>query len=206
LDNIIGLILAGGQGRRLGGVDKAFVSLGGETMIARTVARARPQVGELLINANGDPARFAALSVPVLPDCIGGFLGPLAGILTGLTWMRENRPKARWLASFSCDSPFFPPDLVEKLVAKAESEKSLVAFATSAEHVHPVFAVWSTDIDDAPEDVLLGDLLRKVEDFIALFPYSFVNFPYRPVDPFFNINTPEELARAESLLAANKKA
>lgn len=187
----------------MGGVDKAFVPLDGKTLVERAIARARPQVGELLINANGDAARFAASGLAVLPDCIEGFLGPLAGILTGLDWMRANRPKARWLATFSCDSPFFPADLVETLIAKAESEHSTIAFATSADEVHPVFAVWSADIDDTPEDVLLGDMLRKVEDFIALYTYSFVNFPYRPVDPFFNINSPADLARAESLMAAN---
>lgn len=187
----------------MGGVDKAFISLNGETLVARAIARARPQVGELLINANGDPTRFAKFGVPVLPDRIEGFLGPLSGILTGLEWMRANRPQAKWLATFSCDSPFFPTNLVESLIAKAEGENSAVAFATSADNVHPVFAVWRSDIEDTPEDVLLGDLLRKVEDFIALFPYSFVAFPYRPTDPFFNVNTPDDLRQAEALMAAH---
>src|SRR5450755_704524 len=127
----VGLILAGGQARRMGGADKALLMLGGETLMARTIARAKPQVGQLLINANGEASRFAAFGLPVIEDRIGGFLGPLAGILTGLEWIRTNHPDANWLATFSCDCPFFPRDLVEKLIAKAQSEKAAVAVAAS---------------------------------------------------------------------------
>ena len=118
----------------MGGADKAFLKLGGETLIARTIARAKPQVGELLINANGDPSRFADFGLPVIADSIGGFLGPLAGILSGLDWMRANRPKARWLATFACDCPFFPRDMVEALIAKrkAKCENRCVPRAANA--------------------------------------------------------------------------
>ena len=183
----------------MGGVDKAFATLGGETLLARTIARAKPQVAELLINANGDSARFSQFGLPVLADRVEGFLGPLAGILTGLEWMRANRPEARWLATFSCDSPFLSMDLVGRLVNAAEAEDASVAVASSNERLHPVFAVWRADIEDTPQSLLDDEDMRKVEDFIALFDHVFVKFASEPVDPFFNINTPDDLARAETL-------
>jgi molybdopterin-guanine dinucleotide biosynthesis protein A len=199
--DIVGLILAGGQARRMGGADKALLVLGGETLLARTIARANPQVGQLLINANGDSARFAGSGLTVVADSIGGFLGPLAGILTGLEWMRANSAQSKWLATFSCDCPFFPPDLVEELVAKAQSENADVAVAASDGRHHPVFAVWSAQLPVTAQGVLADQGLRKVDDLVARFANTQANFPSEPVDPFFNINTPDDLARAEVLLA-----
>jgi molybdopterin-guanine dinucleotide biosynthesis protein A len=197
----VGLILAGGQARRMGGTDKALLMLGGETLIARTAARAKTQVGQLLINANGDPSRFASFGSPVIADRISGFLGPLAGILSGLEWMRTNRPKANWLATFSCDCPFFPRDLVERLIAKAQRESVSVAVAASGGRHHPVFAVWRADLPVTAQSVLNDQGLRKMDDFVARFSNTRLNFPSEPVDPFFNINMPDDLARAETLLA-----
>ena len=185
----------------MGGADKAFLKLGGETLIARTIARARQQVNELLINANGDLSRFAEFGFPVVEDRIGGFLGPLAGILAGFEWMRANRPAAQWLASFPSDCPFFPRDMVEKLIAKAQSENASVAVAESGGRHHPVFAVWSAAISATSQSVLNNQGLRKMDDFVALFPNARVNFPSHPIDPFFNINTPDDLARAKALLS-----
>src|SRR5258707_8694878 len=105
----------------MGGADKAFLRLGGEPLIERAIARARPQTGELIINANGDLERFASLGCEIIPDRIGGFLGPLAGILSGFEWMRANHPTARWLAIFACDCPFFPTYMLEILIAEAPS-------------------------------------------------------------------------------------
>lgn len=185
----------------MGGADKAFLTLGGDTLIARTIARAKPQVGELLVNANGDPARFAGFGLPVIADCIDGFLGPLAGILSAFEWMRANRPEARWLASFACDCPFFPRDMVERLIAKAQSDNALAAIAASGGRHHPVFAVWSADILTTAQSALSDQGLRKMDDFVALFPNTRVTFASDPLDPFFNINTPDDLARAESQIA-----
>src|SRR5215510_14706322 len=108
----VGVILAGGQARRMGGGDKA--------LLMRSIARAKPQVQHLILNANGDPARFGSYGLTVIADKVQGFLGPLAGILSALDWVRANRPNARWLASFACDTPFFPTDLVARLVKLAE--------------------------------------------------------------------------------------
>jgi molybdopterin-guanine dinucleotide biosynthesis protein A len=199
--DIVGLILAGGKGRRMGGADKALLMLGGETLLARTIARAQPQVGNLLINANGELSRFSEYGLTVIPDRIGGFLGPLVGILTGLEWMRANRSDAKWLATFSCDCPFFPEDLVEHLIAKAHSENASVAVAASGGRDHPVFAVWSADLSVTAQTVLVGQGLRKMGDFVARFANAQVTFASAPIDPFFNINTPDDLARAQMLLA-----
>ena len=196
----VGVILAGGQGRRMGGVDKALVSLGGTTLIERAIARASVQVADLIINANGDPSRFAHLNLPVVADPVGGFVGPIAGILAGLGWMRANRPKARWLASFSCDTPFFPLDIVDRLVAKANSENAKVAVAASGGQHHHIFAVWSADISPTPEEVLVRDGFRKMETWIASFSNVHVSFDIDPFDPFTNVNTPEELARVEAYI------
>jgi molybdopterin-guanine dinucleotide biosynthesis protein A len=197
---VIGLILAGGQARRMGGADKAFLRLSGETLIARAIARARPQAGELIINANGDLKRFEGLGCEIIADRIGGFLGPLAGILSGFEWIRRNRPNARWLASFACDCPFFPADMVERLVAEAQNRDLPIAIAASGERHHPVFAVWSASLLVTSESVLHGQGLRKMDDFVAKFPNARVVFPSTPVDPFFNINTRDDLALAETLI------
>lgn len=201
---ILGLILAGGRSRRMGGREKAFVEISGETLLSRTIARARPQVRELVINANGDPARFAGFGLPVIPDRIPGHLGPLAGIFAGLDWTRENRPEAKWLASFACDCPFFPRDLVQRLHAAAEAEHVPLAIAASGGRDHPVFALWSTKILETSESVLVTDRLRKVNDLIGRIPNATVEFALEPTDPFFNINTPDDLIRAESLLAHSR--
>jgi molybdopterin-guanine dinucleotide biosynthesis protein A len=196
----VGVILAGGQSRRMGGVDKALIPLGGTTLIERAIARASVQVADVIINANGDPKRFAHLGLPVVADPIGGFVGPIAGILAGFEWMRVNRPKARWLASFACDCPFFPMDMVERLTTKARSEGAKVAVAESGSQHHPVFAVWSADIKASPEDILVERGLRKMDDFITTFPNVRVRFDTDPIDPFVNINTPEDLAHAEDYI------
>src|SRR2546423_6740580 len=178
----------------MGGVDKAFLELAGATLIERAIARARPQVDELIINASGDLSRFDSLGCQVIADRIGGFLGPLAGILSGLEWMRANRSGARWLASFACDCPFFPTDMVKILIAEAQSRDVKIALAASGGRHHPVFAVWSTDLPATAQSVLRGQGLRKMDDFIAGFPNIRVDFPSVPIDPFFNINTPDDLA------------
>jgi molybdopterin-guanine dinucleotide biosynthesis protein A len=184
----------------MGGVDKALIPLGGTTLIERAIARASVQVADLTINANGDLQRFARLGLPVVPDPIGGFVGPIAGVLAGFAWMRREWPKARWLASFACDCPFFPMDMVERLTAKARSEGAKVAVAESGSQHHPVFAVWSADITASSEDVLVKRGLRKMDDFIATLPNVRVRFDTDPIDPFVNINTPEELAHAEDYI------
>jgi molybdopterin-guanine dinucleotide biosynthesis protein A len=196
----LGLILAGGKSRRMG-AEKAFLTLSGESLIARTVERARPQVRELLINANGDSTRFAPFGYPVIEDRVAGFLGPLAGIFAGLDWLRANRPDAGWLATFACDCPFFPADLVERLRQVANAERVPLTVAASGGRRHPVFGLWSTAIAETSQTVLVEKGLRKMDDLVARIPHGTADFAADPVDPFFNINTPEDLAEAERLIA-----
>ena len=192
----IGVILAGGRASRIGG-DKPFVPFRGRPLIAHAIERARPQVDELLINA-GEAARFSEFGCDVIGDAVGGFQGPLAGVLAGLDWLHANRKDANWLATFACDAPFFPADLVSRLIAAAGSRKAAVAVAASGAQHHPVFAVWSASLSATSAKLKEGGS-RKMDDFIALYPNVRVPFAINSVDPFFNINTPEDLARAERM-------
>jgi molybdopterin-guanine dinucleotide biosynthesis protein A len=196
-----GLILAGGRGRRMGGADKSFLTLAGRPLISHVIARARPQVGRLIINANADHARFAEFALPVVSDCVPGYLGPLAGVLAGLAWCKQNTPEAKWLATFPNDSPFFPDDLVKRLIRAAQDSGALIASAVSRGQHHPVFAVWSAALDASAEEIFVRRQVRRVDAGQALFANVRVDFTVPGRDPFFNINTPEDLAAAEKLLA-----
>ena len=142
MTEVAGVILAGGLSRRMGGGDKALRSLGGKPVLDHVIARARAQVGPLVLNANGDPARFEAFGLPVAPDLVEGFAGPLAGVLTGLAWAQAEAPDCDWLASFACDAPFLPEDLVARLLAAVEAEGADLACAASRGRSHPVFGLW----------------------------------------------------------------
>ncbi len=198
----VGLLLAGGLSRRMGGGDKCLRPLGGRPVLAHIIERARPQVSALVLNANGDPARFAAFGLPVAPDVIEGFAGPLAGVLTGMGWAAAHRPDAAWLATFATDAPFFPRDLVARLHAAIERGKADMACARSDGQDHPVFGLWPVR--------LRGDLrrameegVRKVDLWTARYKLAVAEFTTAPFDPFFNANRPEDLAEAERLLKAN---
>lgn len=198
----VGLLLAGGLSRRMGGGDKCLRPLGGRPVLAHIIERARPQVSALVLNANGDPARFAAFGLPVAPDVIEGFAGPLAGVLTGMEWAAAHRPDAAWLATFATDAPFFPRDLVARLHAAIARGKADMACARSDGQDHPVFGLWPVR--------LRGDLrrameegVRKVDLWTARYKLAVAEFTTAPFDPFFNANRPEDLAEAERLLKAN---
>lgn len=202
----LGVILAGGLSRRMGGGDKCLRILGGQSLLARVIERARPQVGELLLNANGDPSRFQSISLQVVPDVVPDYAGPLAGILTGLTWMRENRPEATHLASFACDAPFFPADMVARLWQEMMASDAQLVCATSQERTHPVFGLWPVALTDDLTRALCEEGLRKVDIWTSRYRFTSVDFPVidldgKPIDPFFNANRPEDFERAEILLA-----
>jgi molybdenum cofactor guanylyltransferase len=196
--NTIGLILAGGLGRRMG-TGKALVNLRDKPLLQWAIERAEPQVDELLINANGDPKPYERFGLDILPDSIEGHLGPLAGIMTGLEWMKENRPESKWLATFAIDTPFFPHDLVARLIEKAETSLALVAVGESDNRRHPIFAVWSAGIEETAHSTLIQNEFRKVEDFVQSLPHRAVAFETEPFDPFFNINTLSDLSKANAL-------
>lgn len=195
---IAGLILAGGLSRRMGGGDKPLVAVGGRTLLERTMERLRPQVGPLLLNANGDPARFAAFGLEVAADVIEGYGGPLVGVLTGLEWGR--RQGARWVVSAASDTPLFPADLVARMVAAVAAEGADMAMAMSGGRSHPVFALWPVALADALRSAVVDEDVRKIEAFTDRYRVAKVEWPDRPYDPFFNVNTPEDVVRLEMIV------
>ena len=199
---VAGLILAGGQSRRMGGGDKALLRLGGRRLIDRVVARLRPQVAALAINANGDPTRFAGCGLPVVADSVPDFAGPLAGVLAGLDWAAARHPDVSHVASVATDAPFLPTDLVSRLVAALGEADADLACAASGGRPHPVFGLWPVRLREALRDALLDDKIRKVDLWTARYKLVTVPFSDRPVDPFFNANRPEDLNAAAALLAA----
>ena len=204
--DVAGVLLAGGLSRRMGGGDKCLRPLGGKTILAHVIERAQPQVARLVLNANGDPARFAEVALPVAADVVEGYAGPLAGVLTGLEWAAANASGATWVASFACDAPFLPSDLVARMLAAIESEGAEMACAASHGRSHPVFGLWPLRLQDELRHAMLEEEIRKVDIWTARYRLATVDFPDielngRTVDPFFNTNRPEDLEEAESLLA-----
>ena len=198
---IVGVLLAGGQSRRMGGGDKSLRLLGGKTILARVIERARPQVAALVLNANGDPTRFADYGLPVAADVVEGYAGPLAGVLTGMEWARANVPDALWLASFATDAPFLPTDLVERLGEAVADEGADMACASSAGRSHPVFGFWPIALAGELRRAMVEEGVRKVDVWTARYRLVTVDFSTEPIDPFFNTNRPEDLEEAERLLA-----
>ncbi|MBP2227095.1 molybdopterin-guanine dinucleotide biosynthesis protein A [Azospirillum agricola] len=199
---VAGVLLAGGLSRRMGGGDKNLRLLGGRTILERILDAARPQVGPLVLNANGDPARFAVFGLPVAADVVEGYAGPLAGVLTGLEWARDHAPAVRWVASFATDAPFIPGDLVARLAAAVEREGADLACARSGGRHHPVFGLWPVRLAGDLRRAMLEEDMRKVDAWTARHRLAVAEFPVEPVDPFFNANRPEDLATAERLLAS----
>lgn len=205
---VTGVILAGGLSRRMGGGDKGLLDLGGATMLGRVIDRLRPQVGALVINANGDAARFAAFGLPVVADETADFPGPLAGILAGMRWSLAHVPAVRHIATVSSDAPFLPTDLVTRLSPAIADRPDAIVLARSGGDVHPVIALWPVALaDDLQAQLAAGT--RKILAWAERHAIAQVDFPQieiggRWVDPFFNANTPEDLAMARELLGGAK--
>lgn len=197
-----GLILAGGLARRMGGGDKPLQHLAGRPILAHVVERLRGQCGSLLLNANGDPARFAAFGLPVVVDTVPGYAGPLAGILAGLDWLAAERPDEDWLVSVAADTPFVPADLVARLQAARAAAGTPLACAASGGRQHHAIALWPVALREELRAALVAGE-RRLGLWAARHGVAAAEWPTEPVDPFFNINTPEELAGAEALLRKN---
>lgn len=197
----IGVLLAGGLGRRMGGGDKPLREIGGRTLLARAIERLAPQCEALIVNANGDPARFAFLGLPVVADSIEGFAGPLAGILTALEWIRQHRPGCEWVVSIPTDSPFLPRDLVAGLHRARVQAGQLLASARSGEQVHPVVGLWPVSLEEDLRHALVVEDMRKIDRWTAKHGIAEAIWPTEPYDPFFNANRPEDLVEAEAILA-----
>ena len=198
------MLLAGGKSSRMGGGDKCFRPVGGRPILERIIGRVRDQVGTLIINANGDPSRFAAYGLPVVADVMQGFAGPLAGVLTGLEWTRANRLGSAWVATFATDAPFVPADLVARLAEAVKDDRAEMACAASGGRTHPVFGLWPVGLAPALDQALRKEDMRKIDRWTARYRIAHVEFPTDPIDPFFNINEPGNLEEAEHLLASRE--
>ena len=197
----VGVLLAGGLARRMGGGDKPLRLIGGRTILDHVIARLSPQCDRLILNANGDPERFAAFGLPVVADTVEGFAGPLAGILAALDWCAANRPDVQWVLSAATDCPFLPGNLVEKLHAARNSGKTQLAVAASGGQTHPVIGLWQVALREQLRHALVVEDIRKIDRWTARFPLATVTWPTDPVDPFFNANTVDDIAEAERLAA-----
>ena len=180
---VAGVLLAGGLARRMGGGDKCLRPLSGETLLARVIARVAPQVGPLILNANGDPARFAPYGLPVVADVVEGHAGPLAGILTALDWAAEHAPHHPLVASFATDAPFLPRDMVEVMVEARDLAGADLACAVSGGRTHPVFGLWPVELRADLRDALVVQGERKIDRWTASHRLVEVAFPLRSRRP-----------------------
>lgn len=205
-ETVVGVVLAGGLSRRMGGGDKGLRTLAGKPMLAHVIDRLAPQVQRCVINANGDPGRFIPFGLPVVPDTVDGFAGPLAGVLAGMRWALSHEPQASWIATVPGDSPLLPEDLVARLSAALPPATDAIALAQSMGRIHPVAGLWPVRLAGSLQTALEAGV-RKVVAWTDTHGTIPVPFPQArcgdtEVDPFFNANTPEEFDTLSALLAS----
>lgn len=208
---IVGLVLAGGQSRRMGGDEKSLLDLEGQPIIARVCDKLRLQVDRIAVNANGEPERLAFLGVPVIADRIAGFAGPLAGLHAGMQWIRDHDPERTHLLTVPADTPFFPDDLLARFqdchIEEGSKNEASVRLARSNGHRHPVVGLWPVALLDELDAFLRQNDSRKVMAFVSQYRHVEVDFPLLEgsggrQDPFFNINTPQDLESARAMWKA----
>jgi molybdopterin-guanine dinucleotide biosynthesis protein A len=202
----LGLVLAGGLARRMGGGDKALLRIGAATILERVLERLTPQCARIILNANGDPTRFALTRLPVVADEVPDFAGPLAGVLAGLDWAARHAPDIQWVASVPGDCPFLPRDLVARLHAAREQAGLPLACARSGEWRHPVVGIWPVALRSDLRGALVHEHLHKIEVWTARHGVAIADWPATPVDPFFNVNTPADAAEADRIATQYAKA
>lgn len=196
---IAGVILAGGLARRMGGGDKGLIRLGGKPILDHVIDRLKPQTEALIINANGEPSRFAAYGLPVVPDSIEGSAGPLAGVLAGLDWAAER--DFSHIVTVATDTPFFPRDLVARFRVAAKQQGADLAVAASQGRHHPVFGLWPCTLRQDLRKAIRDEGIRKVDEWTVRHSLAVAHFEARHYDPYFNANRPEDLAEAEDILS-----
>lgn len=199
----LGVILAGGRARRMGGGDKTMRAIAGRPVLDHVIERFKPQCETLILNANGDPARFAAFGLPVVSDEAPDFAGPLAGVLAALDWSAIHYPHIEWVASVAADCPFLPLDLVARMQAERSARRADLAVASSDGRDHPVIGLWKVSLRHDLRHALVVEERRKVSAWTSRHKLAMTQWPVTPVDPFFNINTKEDLAQAQSIYALN---
>jgi molybdopterin-guanine dinucleotide biosynthesis protein A len=203
MTNCFGIILAGGRSRRMGGVEKSLLEIGGAPILAHVIRRLERQCAGLVLNANGDPRRFFAFGLPIAPDSVEGFTGPLAGVLAGLDYIAKTRTDVFLAVSVPADTPFVPPDLVERLEQARSAAGAEIAVASSGGRAHHAVALWPVSLRKTLRHALVEGDIRKVSAFIERHRNIVVEWPVTPFDPFFNVNRPGDLAEAEGILATH---
>jgi len=198
-NNILGAILAGGQSKRMG-KDKLFLQLNNKTLIEHTIDKVKKHLKKVIIITNQENEFFSKNNLTVVKDCIEGQLGPLVGILTAMKWAKENLTQCAWVASFPCDTPFFPENIVENFIQESEKKESLILCASCHGRKHNIFGLWSLDLYDKLQDELINKKVRKVQDWTEKNKIKNLEFEFKDYDPFFNINTKEDLEFAKKLI------
>jgi len=197
-DNILGAILAGGQSKRMG-KDKLFLELNNKKLIEHTIDKVKKYLTRVIIVTNQDNEFFSKNNLTTVKDCVGGQLGPLVGILTAMKWAKENLNKCSWIATFPCDTPFFPESIIKSFIEESEKKESLILCASSHGRKHNIFGLWSLDLYDKLKDDLINKKVRKVQDWTEKNKIKNLEFTFKDYDPFFNINTEEDLEFAKKL-------
>jgi len=197
-DNILGAILAGGQSKRMG-KDKLFLEFNNKKLIEHTIDKVKKYLKKIIIITNQDNEFFSENNLTTVKDCIEGQLGPLVGILTAMKWAKENLNKCSWIATFPCDTPFFPESIIESFIEESEKKESLIPCASSHGRKHNIFGLWSLDLYDKLKDDLTNSKVRKVQDWTEKNKIKNLEFIFKDYDPFFNINTEEDLEFAKKL-------
>ena len=197
-DNILGAILAGGQSKRMG-KDKLFLELNNKKLIEHTIDKVKKYLKKIIIITNQDNEFFFKNNLTTVKDCIEGQLGPLVGILTAMKWAKENSRKYSWIATFPCDTPFFPESIIKSFIEESEKKESLILCASSHGRKHNIFGLWSLDLYDKLKDDLINKKVRKVQDWTEKNKIKNLEFTFKDYDPFFNINTKEDLEFAKKL-------
>jgi len=196
--NILGTILAGGQSKRMG-KDKLFLELNNKKLIEHTIDKVKKYLKKVIIITNQDNEFFSKNNLTTVKDCIEGQLGPLVGILTAMEWAKENLSKCSWIATFPCDTPFFPESIIKNFIEESEKKESLILSASSHGRKHNIFGLWSLDLYDKLKDDLINKKVRKVQDWTEKNKIKNLEFKFKDYDPFFNINTKEDLEFAKKL-------
>ncbi|MFQ5971335.1 MAG: molybdenum cofactor guanylyltransferase MobA [Alphaproteobacteria bacterium] len=199
--DVLGVLLAGGLARRMGGGDKCLHRLGERTVLDLVIARVRPQVGRIVLNANGDPSRFRSYGLEVAADVVEDHPGPLAGVLTGMEWAAANAPECPWVATFATDAPFLPADLVSRLAGALVEAGAELACARSVGRAHPVFGLWPVRLRNDLRRAVTDDGVRKVDEWTGRYALVEVDFAVGGIDPFFNLNRPADFKAAERHIA-----
>ena len=203
IKEIAGVILAGGLSTRMGGGNKCLLKIGKKTMLDYVIARASRQVSKLSINVNGENSAFESYNLPLIQDSVKGYVGPLGGILSGIEWAKKNFKEIKFVASFASDAPLFPENLIQRMGEMIQKNNANIAYAKSGTRTHPVFGLWSVDLMEDLKSALINDGVRKIDSWAKNYSLIEVPFTINDIDPFINVNKPEDLIKINKIFKEN---